>query len=88
MLPDALSHTKLQLEADYRFFFKKKKKKKNQKQMLIGIFQNTPHLLTHGKPLPFKMLSSPREYRVVTVLMETDETIMPRVLTLRTCHIR
>lgn len=86
MLPDALSHTKLQLEADYRFFFKKKKK--NQKQMLIGIFQNTPHLLTHGKPLPFKMLSSPREYRVVTVLMETDETIMPRVLTLRTCHIR
>lgn len=27
MLPGALSHSKLQLEADYRFFFKKKKKK-------------------------------------------------------------
>lgn len=28
MLPDALSHSKLQLEADYGFFFKKKKKSK------------------------------------------------------------
>lgn len=38
--------------------------KTNQKQMLIRIFLNTPHLLTHGKLLPFKMLSSPSEYQV------------------------
>lgn len=39
--------------------------------MLTRIFLNTPHLLTHGKLLPFKMLSSPSEYRVAVVLMKT-----------------
>lgn len=39
--------------------------------MLIWIFLNTPHLLTHGKLLPFKMMSSPSEYRVAVVMMKT-----------------